>query len=131
MNKLKSLTLSVIISIFLLGVLNLFVLKINKKVAHIPEIKTETLLTYDIGVQNIFGLLVQPMKQVETFYLYNYFDGVFQDYSFKNNSEESTRLSMYKKVLLPISALVTFMLMLGMLINSVRFGQLTFPRKET
>ena len=36
MNRLKSLTLAVVISFFIFGILNLFVLNINEQLSHIP-----------------------------------------------------------------------------------------------
>ena len=126
--RIKALALSIFLSFFFLGTLNLITLNMND--SNIPEMQTNVLLKYDLKVQKFYGVFIKPMQKVETFYIYNYFDGLFKKYNFKNKSEESTTISLYKKAILPISGLLTFMVIFIMITNALRFGQLSTPSKD-
>ena len=137
MNKIKSLTLSILISFFLLGLLNLLTLQINKKIFNDHQSKMEVLFKYDLKVQKLYGLIVKPMEKVEAFYIYNYFDGVFKKYNFKNDDnaekldkETAMMVSLYKTALLPICAILTFAISFAMITNAIRFGQILAPFKQ-
>lgn len=126
--RIKALALSIFLSFFFLGTLNLITLNMND--SNISEMQTKVLLKYDLKVQKFYGVFIKPMQKVETFYIYNYFDGLFKKYNFKNKSEESTTISLYKKAILPISGLFTFMVIFIMITNALRFGQLSTPSKD-
>ena len=121
--KITCLLLSLSISFILFGVLNSLINMIDKEYNKFS--KTDIVIENNLALEKIVHPIFPKLSKKENFHVYNYFQGISQEYKINKQDQKDLEFALYKKALLPSVFILLLFISISMIFNSLRYGSLT------